>query len=67
MGRPLAPVEASPTRWSVAEPPWRLHDRYDHELGAEDEAEMAAAEQKLLRKLSWRGDGLVHIKTAAEA
>ena len=40
---------------------------YDHELGAEDEAEMAAAEQKLLRKLSWRGDGLVQIKTAAEA
>ena len=67
MGRPLAPVEASLTRWSVAEPPWRFHDRYDHELGAEDEAEMAAAEQKLLRKLSWRGDGLVHIKTAAEA
>ena len=62
MGRPLAPVEAS-----LTEPPWRLHDRYDHELGAEDEAEMAAAEQKLLRKLSWRGDGLVHIKTAAEA
>ena len=24
-------------------------------------------QQKLLRKLSWRGDGLVHIKTAAEA
>ena len=65
MGRPLAPVEASGGQWLNS--PWRFHDRYDHELGAEDEAEMAAAEQKLLRKLSWRGDGLVHIKTAAEA
>lgn len=65
IGRPLAPVEASGGQWLNS--PWRFHDRYDHELGAEDEAEMAAAEQKLLRKLSWRGDGLVHIKTAAEA
>ena len=32
---------------------------YDHELGDEDHAEHAAAEQKLMRALGWDGDGLV--------
>ncbi len=34
---------------------------YDHELSAQDEAEMAAAEQRLLRRLGWTSDGLVTI------
>ena len=32
---------------------------YDHELGALEHNEMAAAEQKLLGRLGWDGQGLV--------
>ena len=39
---------------------------YDHETGADDLAEMAEAEQRLLRRLGWRGDGLVAAAGAEE-
>ena len=32
---------------------------YDHELGALEHGEMAEAEQRLLRRLGWTGDGLI--------
>ena len=32
---------------------------YDHELGALEHSEMAEAEQRLLRRLGWTGDGLI--------
>ena len=32
---------------------------YDHETSADDHAEMAAAERKLLGRLGWRGHGLI--------
>lgn len=32
---------------------------YDHETSAEDHAEMAAAERKLLTRLGWKGSGLI--------
>ena len=33
---------------------------YDHESGPEDLAEMAEAEAKLLARLGWQGEGLIH-------
>jgi rRNA maturation RNase YbeY len=32
---------------------------YDHEVDEAEHAEMASAEQRLLRKVGWRGDGLI--------
>ena len=32
---------------------------YDHEGGGEGEAEMAAAEARLLKELGWAGQGLI--------
>ena len=40
---------------------------YDHETGVEDHAEMAEAERKLLRRLGWRGEGLIDCAEAAAA
>lgn len=32
---------------------------YDHETGEEDHREMAEAEQKLMKRLDWAGEGLI--------
>ena len=34
---------------------------YDHEAGREEHNEMAAAEEKLLGRLGWKGEGLIAI------
>ena len=39
---------------------------YDHETGDEGLAEMEEAEQKVLRRLGWRGDGLVAAAAAGD-
>lgn len=38
---------------------------YDHETGDDDHAEMAAAERKLLKRLGWRGEGLIDLAESA--
>ena len=38
---------------------------YDHETGAEDYEEMAAAERKLLTRLGWAGQGLIGFAEAS--
>jgi probable rRNA maturation factor len=39
---------------------------YDHETGDEDAAEMREAEQRLLRNLEWKGEGLIVAAEASE-
>jgi len=57
----VTPIRLTPT----LPPPARIG--YDHELGADDLAEMQVAEQRLLRGLGWRGDGLVAVASAPAA
>ena len=40
---------------------------YDHEENAEEHAEMAAAERKLLTRLGWKGAGLIDAADAVAA
>jgi probable rRNA maturation factor len=63
------PVDARPNMSALRPLPAQVHGLlhllgYDHETGDADAAEMREAEERLLRNLKWRGEGLI---AAAEA